>query len=243
MFRTTALLALLAALSGSAMGQTGESMAPMRVLLTVGGVGYHTSIVRLLDANANIELIVRNVDDNSIVFDSDVLKDIDAILMYHRDNVAEPEERSALMAHLQRGRGIVVLHHAIANYVDWDAWWRDHLGGLYVLAGHDELEPSEYFYNFVGVARPTSDHSITKRLGAYWRYRDESYNSLWISEDIEPLLTTTAFGSENRLAWIGPSPSNRVVYIQPGHFEQVLTDPNYLMLIEDALRWTARGAK
>ena len=240
MSRTIALLVLLASQSGPVLAEPDASPDPVRVLITVGGVGYNTWIVRMLESNPNIDVLTRNVDDDGIVFDAEILEDVDAILMYHRDNIAEPEERSALLAHLERGGGVVVLHHAIANYRDWDAWWRGHVGGLYVLAGHDGLAPSEYFYDFEGVARPTLDHPITRRLGAFWRYQDESYDRLWISDDVTALLTTTAFGSENRLAWIGPSPSNRVVFIQPGHGERVLTDPRYLFLIEDALRWTAR---
>lgn len=242
MIRVIALLCLFVAHPGPVFAETDNSPTPLRVLMTVGGVGYHTSIVRALKTNQNIELIIRDADDDGVLFDAETLEGVDAILMYHRDNVAEPEERSALLAHLERGGGVVVLHHAIANFPDWDAWWRDHVGGLYVLAGHDDMSPSEYFYDFAGVARPTSDHPITRRLGAFWRYQDESYDRLWVSDDVEVLLSTTAFGSENRLAWVGPSPSNRVVFIQPGHGERILTDPSYLSLLEDALRWTAREA-
>ena len=215
----------------------------LSVLMTVGGVGYNTSIVRMLLGNPSIELTVRSVDDDNIVFTPGALADTDALLMYHRDNIAEGEEREALMHYLRDGGGVVVLHHAIANYPDWQEWWRDHVGGLYVLPGHEGLTPSRYFYGFQGVARPATNHPVTNRLGDFWRYADESYDQLWVSDDVDPLLTTTAFGSESRLAWIGPSDSRRVVFIQPGHGEAVLTDPKYLMLIEDALRWSARTAE
>lgn len=225
-----------------ALAESHEPRQDLRVLMTVGGVGYHTSIVRMLESNPDIELVVRNVDDDEILFRAAALDDVDAVLMYHRDNVAEPEEREALMNYLGQGGGVVVLHHSIANYPDWHEWWRDHVGGLYVLSGHESLAPSRYFYDFQGVARPTTSHPITTRLGDFWRYADESYDQLWVSDEIEVLLNTTAFGSESRLAWVGPSNSRRVVFIQPGHGESVLTDPKYLMLIEDALRWSARTA-
>lgn len=240
MFRFLALLALLLTHIAPAVAEPQEANSPLRVLMTVGGVGYNTWLVRLLDGNRNIKLVVRDVDDDAIVFSAAALADIDAVLMYHRDNVAEPEERAALLEYVRNGGGVVVLHHAIANYAEWEVWWRDHVGGLYVLAGTEDLPPSQYFYDFSGVARPTSDHPITRRLGAYWRYTDESYDRLWVSNDVTVILSTTAFGSDGRLAWIGSSESNRVVFIQPGHGERVLTDPKYLMLVEDALRWTAR---
>ncbi len=216
---------------------------PLRVLMTVGGVGYHTSIVRNLQANEGIDLTVRDVDDDGRVFTSDALADIDAVLMYHRDNVAEPEEREALLDFLENGGGVVVLHHAIANYVDWETWWQDHVGGLYVFNGHEGLEPSRYFYGFSGVAVPTGPHPVTERIGSRWPYADESYERLWVSPDVTVLLRTNAVGSDEALAWIGPSESERVVFIQPGHFEHILSDAKFLMLVEDALRWTARGSE
>lgn len=240
MLRVIALIALILTHAGTSLAESQQPEGALRVLMTVGGVGYNTSIVRMLKSNPRIELTVRDVDDDRIVFTRAVLADVDAVLMYHRDNIAGVEEREALLEYLSNGGGVVVLHHAIANYPSWQAWWRDHVGGLYVLSDTEDLVPSRYFPDFRGVARPSADHPITRRIGDFWRYADESYDQLWISDDVDVLLRTTAFGSESRIAWIGPSDSDRVVFIQPGHNENVLTDPKYLVLVEDALRWTAR---
>ena len=240
MHRVILVIALVVTPALASMADSHESRDPLRVLMTVGGVGYHTSIVRMLQLNPGIALSVRDIDDERDILTPATLESADAVLMYHRDNVAEPAERQALIDYLANGGGVVVLHHSIANYPDWDEWWREHVGGLYVLAGHSDLQPSRYFLDFKGVARPTRDHPITRRLGGFWRVTDESYDQLWISDGVDVLLSTTAFGSENRIAWIGPSESRRVVFVQPGHGEEVLTDPEYLMLLEDALRWVAR---
>ncbi|MDJ0879605.1 MAG: ThuA domain-containing protein [Halieaceae bacterium] len=212
----------------------------LRVLMTVGGVGYNTWIVRMLAANPAIDLRVRSVDDYQELFTPEVLTEVDAVLMYHRDNSAEAVERAALLEFLERGGGVVVLHHALANYADWEHWWQDQLGGLYILPGHADLPPSQYSHYFKGSARITRPHPVTERLGAFLYLQDESYDRLWVSEAVSVLLQTTAVGSDGRLAWVGPAPSQRVVYIQPGHDEITLIDPRYLMLLEDALRWTAR---
>ena len=239
MRRTLVLFALLLTPASPIVADTQETQDDLRVLMTVGGVGYNTWIVRTLKKNPGIELTLRDVDDDGVVFTTDVLSNVDAVLMYHRDNVAEPEERAALLEFLETGGAVVVLHHAIANYPEWEAWWRDHVGGLYVLQGHKGLEPSRYFYNFDGVARPVLEHPVTRRLGTSWRITDESYDRLWITDANTVLLTTTAVGSEGRLAWIGPSSPGRVVFLQPGHGERVVTDPKFLALVEDALRWAA----
>jgi len=225
---------------GDAFAESAKSQKSIRVLLAVGGVGYNTLVIRLLKDMNGIEVVVRNVEDDPVVFTAAALADIDVVAMYHRDNVAEPAERGALLNFLENGGGVVVMHHALANYPDWEHWWRKQVGGLYALPSHEDLQPSRYFYDFRGVARPSSNHPITQRLGAYWRYEDESYSDLWISDDVGVLLETTAFGSSRNLAWIGPTSSNRVVFIQPGHGDSVMTDLKYRNLIEDALRWAAR---
>ena len=239
MSRITLVLMLLLTPAASSAAEAPPPQSPLRVLMTVGGVGYNTTIVRMLRSNPDIELTVRDFDVEKVLAPA-ALSDTDAVLMYHRDNVAEPEERQALMDFLDDGGGIVVLHHSIANYPDWEDWWRDHVGGLYTFGGMDDLPPSRYFYDFRGVAVPAGNHPITTRLGDFWRYADESYDDLWISDDVEDLLRTAAFGSETQIAWIGPSDSRRVVYIQPGHGAEIMTDPKYLNLIEDALRWSAK---
>ena len=233
-------LALILMTLASATGSAAEDQ-PLRVLLTVGGVAYHTAIIQSLDSNDALEIRIRDGSEDGLVFTPAVLEEVDAVLMYHRDNVADATEREALMEFIADGGGVVVLHHSIANYPDWERWWRDYVGGLYVLAGHESMKPSRYFYGFEGVTRPAMEHPITASIGARWRYADESYSQLWISDEVTPLLTTTAFGSDEYLAWIGPSDSQRVVYIQPGHGDSVLMDPKFVSLIENALRWSARS--
>ncbi len=212
----------------------------LRVLMTVGGVGYNTWAVRMLERNPGIELVVRDVDEHTELFSDASLADVDAVLMYHRADQITPAERIALLGFLDRGGGVVVLHHALANYADWETWWRNHVGGLYALSGHPGLPPSQYLHAFRGAALVTTEHPVTARQGAFLYLEDEGYDRLWVSEQVTVLLSTTAFGSDGRIAWIGPSPSQRVLYIQPGHDEQTLINPQYQALLEDALRWSAR---
>ncbi len=235
----TIFAAFLAATSLAADAAAERPPSESRILMTVGGVGYNTNIVRALDADPAIDLVVRSIDDDPVLFTEEALRDIDAVLIYHRDNTAEPAERDALMNFLRRGGGVVVLHHAIANYPDWPEWQRRHVGGLYVLDGHEDLPPSRYFPDFTGVAVRVGSHPITEGIASPWRYDDEGYIDLWVSDSVKPLLRTTAFGSDPLLAWIGPSKAGRVVFVQPGHGEWIMRDPTYLRLVKDALAWTA----
>ncbi len=239
MIRNRVFVGVLSLLLCATANVSAQSAKPLRVLMTVGGVDYNTGVVRRLRQYENLDLIVRDFDENPAVITADTLKGVDAVLMYHRDNIADPDERTALLDFLDNGGGVVVLHHAIANYPDWPDWWRHNLGGLYVLAGDNERLPSRYFPDFDGVAVKTEPHPITHRFNTAWRYQDESYDDLWISKNVRTLLRTTAFGSQTQLAWVGPSKNGRVVYIQPGHGERIMREEIYLNLLEDALIWSS----
>ena len=227
-------------LLGAQISAAAEEPKTTRVLATVGGVSYSTSIIRVLESIPSINLTIQSADSTPVMFTQERLENIDVVLMYHRDNVAEPQEREALMQFVDNGGGVIVLHHSIANYPEWPNWWRNHVGGLYVLPGHGDLKPSRYFYDFRGVARAVSDHPVTDRLGGIWRIDDESYSNLWVSDKITPLLQTTAFGSQTDVAWIGPSKKGRVLFIQPGHFDTGITSDGFRLLIEDALLWASQ---
>lgn len=239
MLRCFCLILVLCLLPSAGAVHADSHSQPVRVLMTVGGVSYHTAIVRQLRASDRVSLTVVDVDDRPQAISSSLLADVDALLMYHRDNEADAAERAALDGFMARGGGVVVLHHAIANYQDWPEWWRDRIGGLYRFAGDPNGPPSAYFYGFIGALRPAGEHPVTRRLGTSWRVEDESYSDLWVSEHVQPLLTTTAFGSDPIVAWIGPSKEGRAVFIQPGHGAGIMADPRYIHLLEDALHWVA----
>lgn len=237
-FLTTLFLILSVGFSGFQPAKSQPEK--LQVLVTVGGVGYHNEFVRILRRHPNIEITIRDFDTDPRIFTPESLEGIDAILMYHRDNVADEEERAALEQFLENGGGIVVWHHSLANYPDWETWWREHVGGLYVLSSHKTLPPSQYFLDFQGAAFAVGQHPITEGLGGVLRYRDEGYSNLWVSPEAKVLMRTSAFGSDPAIAWVGPSSSERVVYIQPGHSREFMVHPKFMTLLENALNWVAR---
>jgi type 1 glutamine amidotransferase len=68
---------------------------------------------------------------------------------------------------------------------------------------------------------------------------DETYHGMWISPDVKVLLRSDAATSDGPVAWISPYQKSRVVYIQLGHGETAHLYPNYRVLVQNAIRWTA----
>ena len=139
---------------------------------------------------------------------------------------------------VEAGKGVVVLHHAIADYQDWEWWYKEVVGGKYLLKPEGSTPASTYLHDQELCIRPALDHPITARIGTM-HFRDETYKGMWISPDVRVLLRTDNPTSDGPLAWISPYAKSRVVYIELGHGETAHLYPAYRDLVQDAIRWTA----
>lgn len=178
-----------------------------------------------------------------------------------------PEDFAAM---LQRGQGMVFLHHAVAG---WPAW----PGYADVVGGRFHYQPAE----LRGVAWPDSgyrhevthtievlepDHPICAGLESSFEITDEVYLYPVFEGDVQPLMRSTHDFEENnffsadrairgdrgsRDGWSHPPGSNLVAwtnnqgpspvaYIQFGDSPLTYADPNYRRVIANAIHWAAQ---
>ena len=136
----------------------------------------------------------------------------------------------------------MVWHHALANYGSWEWWHQNVVGGRYLLRREGDHAASTYQQNESILARPEKAHPVVAGLdGQPIHLYDESYNGLWISDDIEVLLSTSISSSDGPLVWVGPYQAARVVVVQPGHGSSAYFNPGLRFIIRDAVRWVAEG--
>ena len=147
------------------------------------------------------------------------------------------------MARLKEGKGLVVLHHAIAAYPAWPEYWK-------IIGAHYYLAKT----NINGVEKPRSgwkegmhfrihiadpNHPVTRGMSDFDTH-DETYKWFDVAEDCHPLLTTDEPESNKVIAWAKTYKGARVVYIQSGHDHFAYENPNYQQILRQAIRWTAR---
>ena len=214
-----------------------QTPPPLRDLVVTCGHTSDTSFYTLFDGYDDIHW--SHAVSNHEAFRSDLRDQYDAVVLYdYTSEIAEGERRN-LRDYLESGKGLVVMHHAIADYQDWPWWYREVVGGKYLLKPEGDAPASTYKEGVEVFAEVAAQHPVTAGVGPL-HFEDELYKGLWISPEAKPLLKTDSPLADKTLAWVSPYPKARVVYIEPGHGHAAHRNPSYRKLVYNAIRWTAR---
>lgn len=212
----------------------------VRLLIVMGGGTYESTVFRFFDALDGVQYTLSMSDREA--FAEDLRGRYDTILMYNLSGTLPERERGHLRKYLEDGGGLVVLHHALANYGDWTWWHQDVVGGRYLLSPDGPLPASTYLQDQSIIATVTKEHPVVASLGGHpMHIYDETYKHLWISPRVEVLLRTGLTSSDGPLVWIGPYMKARVVAIQPGHGGSAYFNLGFRLIVRDAIRWVAGG--
>jgi len=208
--------------------------APPRVLLVTGGHDHELSFYAMF---ASEPAFVYNVNPHPKAFRGNMVKQYDAVVLYDLAD-ADEAERANLRRYLEAGKGLVVLHHAIADNQDWPWWYEEVVGGLYRLKPSGAQPASKYQHDVDFEVRPVGKHPILDGVGPF-RIRDEAYKDMWRSPKTQVLLETDQPLNDKALAWVSPYAKSRVVYIQLGHDHYAHENPSYRRLVKNAIAWAA----
>jgi uncharacterized protein len=166
----------------------------------------------------------------------------DVLVLYDMHQAISEAAKADLLARLNEGKGLVVLHHAIANYQAWPEYTQV-IGARYYLDKttiHGVEKPrSVYQHDMhfpVHIVDPS--HPVTRGVSDF-EIHDETYNLFDISPDCHPLLTTTEPTSNKVIGWSKNYGKARIVYLQSGHDHFAYENPNYQKLLAQAIQWTA----
>lgn len=203
-------------------------------------------------------------------FDAILCHDIPGLLL-RRGTAPTPqgpdeETKAALLSFLDRGQGLVFLHHTLAGWPGWEEW-AEILGGRYHYApghlrGRDWPDSGYRHTRFTVTPEP---HEITAGVEPF-AVDDELYRCPVFEDDVVPLLRATDAGpgefqqtyhevlgtpADERPPWEHPPASDligwvtrrRHVYLQPGDGPATFADPHFRRLLGNALAWTATAAR
>jgi type 1 glutamine amidotransferase len=173
----------------------------------------------------------------------DAAKNYDAIVLYDLWQNITDEAKTDFVNFLKAGKGLLVLHHAIANYQNWPEYWKM-AGGRYYLnkTKVDGVEkPRSTWKHDVQVALHVADpaHPVTRGLKDF-TIHDETYGLFDMNPDSHALLTSDTAGSGKNLGWCQTYEAARVVYLQLGHDHLAWDNPNFKQLVSQALGWVAK---
>lgn len=175
----------------------------------------------------------------------DELKGYDVVVLYDMWQQITDEQKKCIVRALKDGTvGLVVIHHAIASYQNWEEY-RNIIGAQYFLSpGRDpDGKPRERCQVAFGVKMniKVADkvHPITRGLSDF-EVVDESYKGYWVSPKVRMLLITDCPQNEPSIAWTNEYGKARVVYIQLGHGPDAYRNPSYRQLLKRSLLWASK---
>ena len=170
------------------------------------------------------------------------------------------EYKRNFLALLERGKGMVFLHHAIASWPTWPEFAEIVGGRFHFLPG--ELDGKHYpgsgfrFRTEQTITVLDASHPVTQGVEPSFDILDEVYLFPVLGDAVTPLLRSDyTFSAENfpmggvgfeqhppgtnLVGWTKHAYNSPIVYLQGGHGPEAYTNSNYQRLLANAVRWTA----
>jgi len=215
----------------------------IKAVVVTGGHGFDQgAFLGLFEGYDDIAAVHAPQKDDSEIFEDIAEWPYDVIVLYNMTQRISEKRRKNFLALLDRGVGLVVMHHAIAAFKDWPEYEKI-IGAKYYL--HPEEKdgvkhpPSTYRHGVAMKIRVEDpDHPITKGLSDF-EVKDETYAKWTYHDGNHLLLSTDTTGSDRAIAWARSYCNSRVFYIQLGHGTGTFADRNYRHVVTRAIRWAA----
>jgi type 1 glutamine amidotransferase len=240
------LILLLVFVAGSSFA--GEPPGKLNVLVVTGGHGFEKEpFEKMFRDNPEIAVTFEaHSKTNATGYEREDFLSYDVVVLYDLMRTITEAQKAKLMSLFEKGRGLVVLHHALCAYADWPEY-EQIIGGRYTEPNpnrpgtvteavgwkHDEEVPIVIVATNHPIAAGLKDFTIHDEI--YWGYR--------VGQDITPLITTTHPKSGKPIGWCRTQGKSRVVYLQLGHGHEAFDNENYRKLVAQSIRWTAKKEK
>jgi type 1 glutamine amidotransferase len=238
---SAAVLAVV--VTGSLMGAEPAGEGKIRVLLTTGGHGFEAEpFYATFDAMADVQYTKAELPKDAGLLKPGLEEQFDCIVMYDMVAGISPEQQKALVELLNRGIGLVSLHHNLGAHRDWDEF-RKIIGGKFCLADQvidgKEYKKTPWAHGQVlKVTVVDKKHPITQGVDDF-EIHDETYGLFYTAPNIHVLLKTDHPNNNPELAWTTSYGKSRVFYLMLGHDGLAYENPNFRKLVHQGIRWAA----
>jgi putative membrane-bound dehydrogenase-like protein len=163
------------------------------------------------------------------------LKGIDVLYLSNNQPMKDPELRKAIFAHVESGKGLVLVHPALwYNWNDWPEYNSKLVGG----GAHSHEK-----YGRFDVTVVEKEHPIMRGVPETFTINDELYHS-----ELDPhgaavkvLAKATVPGSEKTYpsVWVTENPKGRIACIALGHDGAAHQGEAYKTILRNAVKWAA----
>jgi len=244
LFLSLIVLTVQAAAGEAAAGEAAAAKGgKVRVLVITGGHDFEQApFYGMFEAMEGVTMTKATYPDAASLLTPDLADTCDVVVFYDMwaQGISDTQQQ-AFVKLLERGIGVVALHHTLAAHQNWPEYARI-IGGKFHLQRQegDKVVPgSGYFHDQeVNVRVANSSHPITRGLSDF-QIRDETYNNYDTDPKAEVLLTTEHPKSDRELAWVKTYAKSRVVYVALGHDHFAYENPNFRTVVARSILWAA----
>ena len=212
----------------------------IRVAVVTGGHSYDVpNFHRLFRALDGVDAYIQHMQDFASA-KARVVNLYDAVVFYTMLKEGPSDEGQPwytgkpvqTMDHwLKSGKGIVMLHHAILAYPDWDPWVE--MVGVEAGSFEDFSHGEQMRIQVVD-----GDHPITQGM-TDWEMIDETYVMGEPDEDSHVLLTTDHAECMKTIGWVRDYNGTRVFNLQSGHDNETWGDDHFRKVLTRGIEWAA----
>jgi type 1 glutamine amidotransferase len=238
----TALLCSCSAFS-SRQDSADKQQEKIKVVVVTAGHGFEREqFFAIFDSFDNVKYVEAEQKDDSETFEDIAGSDYDVIVLYNMTQNISTTRRANFKKLLDKGVGLVALHHSIANFQDWPEY-RNIIGAKYYLKVTTEngvtYPRGQYKHDVdINVHIKDAEHPVTRGLSDF-SINDETYTKYTFDKGSRVLLTTDHPMSNKELCWVRNYANARVCFIQLGHGLGAYTNQNYRRLVAQAIEWCA----
>jgi type 1 glutamine amidotransferase len=216
----------------------------LRVLVVTGGHAYEeTQFYDMFAAIPGVKVTRAAYPEAAELLTPSLTDKCDVIVFYDMwVKGITPEQQANFVALLNKGIGVVALHHTLAAHQNWPEY-QQIIGGKYFTAARKvdgkELPGSTFQHGVdMKIAIADGQHPITRGMKPF-EIHDEAYAGFETDPEATVLLTTNHPQSDKEIAWVKTYGNSRVLYLQLGHDHFAYENPAYAQLVARGIRWSA----
>lgn len=213
----------------------------MNVLLVVGGHDFEQEpFYAMMDKLPGVTYDVAEHPNAYAYLKPDQIDRYDVVLLYDMPAEIPEDAKKDFIAMLEKGKGLIALHHAFCSYDFWPEY-TNILGGRYHhfpwQKNGEEQAPSTYKHDLaMDIKVMDSKHPVTKGISDF-RIMDEAYGGTEILEKVYPLLGTDETASGPLVCWANEYANAKVVTYTLGHDKQAWENPDFTRILSQAISW------
>ncbi len=165
------------------------------------------------------------------------INNYDVLVFYDMWQDITEQQKNGLLELLEKGKGMVFLHHSLVSYQEWDEYVNI-VGGRYYLENNvqDSSKLSGYEHDLdLQVKVLDNTHPVTKNIQDF-QIHDEGYFNIEMIPSIYPLLEVDHPSCTRFVAWTNEYKNSRIVYILLGHDKHAYQNESFRSLVENAVK-------